>query len=217
MITLKACQVVADRPDIERLRSEYHVRNCALLTDLLDTSLLALLQPLVANGIWCDKIHGSIGKEVVLHDERALSLLHFAINTPVFLDAVRTITGCDDITSFDGRIFSLNPNTDHYDSWHDDIVDSEVRLVGMSINLNPKGYSGGIFEIRERATKRVSVRIANAGIGNARLFRIAPELQHQVSVVTGNQPRIAFAGWFSSGKPNLITRLRDTAIKPNYQ
>ena len=215
MITLKTREVVADRQDVERLRGEFQERNCVLLTGLLDASLLALLQPLIDNGLWCDKTHGDIAKEVVLHDERALSLLHFAINSPVFLDAARTMTGCDEITWFGGRIYSLIPGTDHYDSWHDDVVDFEIRLVGMSINLSPKGYDGGVFELRERAAERVPVQIANSGVGNARLFRIAPELQHQVTVVTGSRPRIAFAGWFYAGEPDLLSRLRK-ATTPSH-
>lgn len=212
MITLKTRQVIADKSDVERLRGEFHVRNCVMLTDLLDVSLLALLQPLIDNGLWCEKTYGGIGKEVVLHDERAINLLHFAINTPVFLNAVRTITGCDEITWFGGRIYSLIPGTDHYDTWHNDVVDYEVRLVGMSINLSPKGYEGGVFELRERAKDRASVQFANSGIGNARLFRIAPELQHQVTAVVGDRPRTAFAGWFYAGKPDLLKRLQDIAI-----
>ena len=82
----------------------------------------------------------------------------------------------------------------------------------MSINLSPKGYDGGVFELRERATKRFFAQLANDGIGNARLFRIAPELEHQVSAVTGSRPRIAFAGWFCSGKLDLMGCIRDAAI-----
>ena len=130
----------------------------------------------------------------------------------ILFNAVRTITGCDEITWFGGRIYSLIPGTDHYDTWHNDVVDYEVRLVGMSINLSPKGYEGGVFELRERAKDRASVQFANSGIGNARLFRIAPELQHQVTAVVGDRPRTAFAGWFYAGKPDLLKRLQDIAI-----
>lgn len=212
MITLKTRSVLVDLHEVQRIRDEFQLQNCVMLTDLLDASLLALLKPLIDNGIWCEKIHGTIGKEVVMRDERALSLLHFAINSPGFLNAVRAITGRDEITWFEGRIYSLKPSTDHYDSWHSDIVDYEKRLVGMSVNLSPNGYEGGVFELRERDAVSASAQIANGRIGNARLFRISPELQHRVTVVTGSRPRTAFAGWFYAGEPDFLSRLRQATM-----
>lgn len=212
MITLKTRSVLVDPHEVEHMRGEFQLQNCVMLIDLVDASLLALLKPLIDNGIWCEKIHGTLGKEAVMRDKRALSLLHFAINSPGFLNAVRAITGCDEITWFGGRIYSLKPSTDHYDSWHNDIVDYEKRLVGMSINLSPDGYEGGIFELRERGAVNVSTQISNAQIGNARLFRISPELQHRVTVVTGSLPRTAFAGWFYASEPDLLSRLREATI-----
>jgi hypothetical protein len=72
----------------------------------------------------------------------------------------------------------------------------------MSVNLSLRGYEGGIFQLREWSSKRILAEIANTGWGDATLFRISAELEHQVTEVTGEQPKTAFAGWFKSEDPN---------------
>lgn len=103
-------------------------------------------------------------------------------------------------------MYRFIPNSGHHDTWHDDC--SAGREVGMSINLSEKGYEGGIFELRERQSKRILLRMANTGLGDATLFRISSDLAHQVTEVTGETPKTAFAGWFQSGQPDLLGRLR---------
>jgi hypothetical protein len=99
------------------------------------------------------------------------------------------------------------PNSGHYDSWHDD--DIKNRLVGISINLSPLQFCGGVFQIREQGSKRLIMQIANTGLGDAILFRISGDLEHQVTEITGNQPKTAFAGWFQSGELDLASRLKN--------
>ena len=79
-----------------------------------------------------------------------LARLLLLVNDERMLDVVRSITGCGPIGHFDGRVYRLEPSSDHYDSWHDDLGDG--RLVAMSINLGRQPYEGGALEIRDRRT-----------------------------------------------------------------
>lgn len=177
-----------------------------LLQGLLGPALLDLLRPRLEHTAWSDFAHGSIGTEVVSEDVHAVSMLHFAINSPAAIDAIRTICTCDDITWFDGRIFRMDPSAGHYDSWHDDFLDG--RLIGMSVNLSFEPYEGGQFEIRRKNTDAPLGRIANLVAGDASLFRLAGDLEHRVAPLAGTRPRTAFAGWFRRGQPGLLARLR---------
>jgi 2-oxoglutarate-Fe(II)-dependent oxygenase superfamily protein len=200
MIQLRRSQVVADREDIERWKVEFREKHCVLLPRLLEPPLLDFLLERLEQGEWRDRVHEGIGIEVVLEDLPARGLLHFVANAPAFLRTVQEITGCGPLTQFEGRVYRFIPNSGHHDSWHDD--NGKGRLVAMSLNLSPRGYEGGVFQLREWSSKRVLAEIANTGWGDATLFRISRQLEHQVTEVTGEKSKTAFAGWFKSGDPN---------------
>ena len=199
MIQLRKSHVVADRKDIERWKVEFQEKHCVLLPKLLEPPLLDVLLERLEQGHWCDKVHEGIGIEVVLEDSRARGLLHFVVNAPAFLSTVQEITGCGPLTQFRGRIYRFIPDSGHHDSWHNDDGNG---LVGLSLNLSPRGYEGGVFQLREWSSKRILAEIANTGWGDATLFRISRQLDHQVTDVIGANPKTAFAGWFKSGDPN---------------
>lgn len=211
MIILKTRDVVVDDAAIESLQEEFQRRSCVRLTGLLDASLLTLLMPIINSGSWRSLTHEGIGSEIVFSGgESAVSALHFAANSPKFLAAVQSITGCDDLTWFGGRIFRMSPDAGHYDSWHDDVAGN--RRVGMSINLSDVGYDGGTLELREFASMTMLAQLTNTELGSATLFRISPVLQHRVSPITGTRSRTAFAGWFCSGEPDFLNCLQKTAV-----
>jgi hypothetical protein len=200
MIQLRKSSLVADPQDIERCKIEFREKHCVLLPKLLEPPLLDFLLERLEQGLWQDRVHDHIGNEVVLEDPSARGLLHFVANAPAFLNIVQEITGCGPLTQFGGRIYRFVPNSGHYDSWHND--NGNGRLVAMSVNLSLRGYQGGIFQLREWSSKRMLAEIANTGWGDATLFRISGELEHQVTEVTGEEPKTAFAGWFKSEDPN---------------
>jgi len=55
----------------------------------------------------------------------------------------------------------------------------------------------------------------NTGLGDALLFRISADLIHRVQGVTGDHPKIAFAGWFLQGE-GLLANL-DKRLSPPLQ
>jgi hypothetical protein len=207
MIQLRKSRVVVDSQDVERLNVEFQEKYCVLLPKLLEPALLDVLLSRLEQGEWCEKVHEGIGTEVILDDLLAVNVLHFVANSPSFLDAVRNITECAQITWFGGRVYRFVPNSGHYDSWHNDAIDD--RLVGMSLNLSPKSYKGGLFQLKERSSDRMLTEVANTGWGDAILFRISERLLHQVTEVEGVEPKTAFAGWFQSGQQNFRDLLRE--------
>ena len=97
----------------------------------------------------------------------ALAWLLLLVNDERMLEVVRLITGCGPIGHFDGRVYRMEPSTDHYDSWHDDL--GEGRLVALSVNLGREPYEGGALEVRDRRTG-ASAEVRSARTGDALLF-----------------------------------------------
>lgn len=99
------------------------------------------------------------------------------------------------VGTYHGRLLKSLPDTDHYDSWHEDV--GAGRQLGLSINMARTPYVGGELEIRDHR-RRIQHRVAN-GPGDAILFRIARGVEHHVLPVRGTVTKCTFAGWFSSG------------------
>jgi hypothetical protein len=149
--------------------------------------------------------HGEIGVEDCMEPNAILARLLLVANDPSLFAAIQAIAQCGAIGCFDGRVYRLDPASDHRDSWHTDLGDN--RLVAMSVNLSSNPYVGGVLEIRDRRSRRVIHEVANLRAGDALLFKIADGLEHRVTPVEGTVPRTAFAGWFKS-RPSFLSVLR---------
>ena len=214
MIQLQKSREIIDSDDLGRLKTAFARENCVFLPKLLDAAILKFLVPHLERQIWIQRSHEGIGSDDILCDGAAVRLLHFVTNTPGFLEAVREISGCKDLTLFQGNVYRLIPDSDHYDSWHDDVKEnSDRRLVGMSLNLGSRDYEGGVFQLREEDSKRIIFEIANTGWGDATLFRLSSRFKHRVTAVTGKEPRVAFAGWFRADTADFLASLRHTAAQ----
>lgn len=206
MIQLQQSRVVIDPGDISKLRMHFRRSHCVLLPKILEASLLDLLLSRFQGARWQRKAHSNIRVETISMDQLGLEVLHFLINAPNFLNFIEEVGETEPITWCGGRVYRMLPNSRHYDSWHDDNIKN--RLIGITINLSPLPYRGGVFQMREEGSKRLLVQIANTGLGDALLFRISRKLEHRVTEVTGNQPKTAFAGWFQTGELDLASRLK---------
>jgi hypothetical protein len=194
---------------VDTLRDEFQATHSTRLPALLDAALIQVVLEGMGRGTWMSNEHVGLAREVILDDMRTLDLLHFVANTPAFLALVRELTGCHAITRFEGRVYRMVPGTDHHDSWHDDA--GEHRLVGMSLNLGPRPYAGGTFQIREKSERAVLRELPNTRPGDAILFRISDALTHRVTRVEGPEPKTAFAGWFLADGLNHFSMLLDAA------
>jgi hypothetical protein len=189
MIELRKDGVVADREDVERLSSQFEKTHWVLLRDLLDPELLSLALSYIEQGQWLE--NRVLGFYYDLEVGPALQLLHFMSNTPKFLETISEITGCNSLSWFDCRLWKMAPNLGHTDEWHSDAT--EGRLIAMSLNLSPRGYQGGLLQIREAKSHRMLAEIANTGLGDAILFLVSKAFEHRVNEVPNGEATIAFA------------------------
>jgi hypothetical protein len=205
-IQLGKAGLVADRVDIEELRGRFERAHSVLIPGMLDPQLLTLALSYIEQGQWRELKYERWGYhyECVLAAGAAVSLLHFISNEPRFLETIGEITGLASLTWFQGTVYRMKPGAGHTSRWHDDSKDG--RLVGMSLNLSPRRFQGGLFQMRERKSRRMLAEIANTGPGDAVLFRISKDFEHHVTSLEAGEPKTAFAGWFSA-KQSLRERL----------
>jgi hypothetical protein len=195
--------------DLDRLRARFARQSCIQLPGLLDNWVFEFIQDQIARATFIDRVHKDIGVELSVADNPALNLLYFLANDRKVFQLVQRLTGCDRIGAFIGRIYRMVPGSGHYDSWHGDCV--AHRMVGMSVNLSPQIYTGGLFQLRERESKTIVTEAPNTGPGDAILFRIATDIEHRVTSVAGTAAKTAFAGWFVS-EPDFMSLLTPVGL-----
>jgi hypothetical protein len=193
--------------DSGALQEQFEQTHTVRLPGLIRPDLMRIVSAHLEQSPWDVKEHGKIGREIVPADPEAMFALHFVVNGPGFLELIRQITGCPRIEGFMGRIYRMLPDPSHYDSWHSDIHQTEERLIGMSINLSPTAYDGGVFRLRDEQSGNILCELPNTGWGDAILFRLSPNLRHMVTAVEGGVPKTAFAGWFKSSACNFFSMM----------
>ena len=191
--------------DLEALRRRFDRQHCLKLRQLLDPELLQLIQRKIDQAEFHQRIHEAIASELWVPDVITRGLLHFLTNDPKLFSIIQQITGCGHVGCFMGRVYRMVPGCDHYDSWHEDMI--EDRIIGMSINLSKEVYYGGIFQIRDHESGEILHQVANTGFGDGIIFRLAHHLQHRITNVEGAVPKTALAGWFKS-QPDFYTLLK---------
>jgi O-methyltransferase len=217
--------LAGSQDEIARLRDDFAQRHTFKLPGLLGPELLEEISAQLAAAEFEPTHHedfqfGHAGAEedvgyveATLKDEEpAVMLLRFLINDPRLFELVEEITGCERIGRFDGRVYRMEPSA--YSGWHDDIGDN--RMVAMSLNLGTQSYDGGVLQLRETASRRLVAEAPNTGPGDAIFFRVAEDLQHQITPVEGEVAKTAFAGWFKSADsgPFLAFPARERAEPP---
>jgi hypothetical protein len=175
------------------------------LPGLFHPELLDLVQRSVRTARFFDRADEGLTREQCMDPTPTLGMLYLIANDQRLFDVIRRVTGCGPIGSFIGRVYLRLAAAGHYDRWHSDM--NGVRLIGMSVNLTEGAFEGGRFELRQTGSDSAAWAVVNTGRGDAILFRIADGLQHRVTAVEGDVPRVAFAGWFQSG-PDLLSLLK---------
>lgn len=192
---------------LANLQAEFRERQCVGLPGLLSPELSSLVLERLTTARFSPLEHDGIGSELCMEDNALLAALHLACNDGPFLRLVESIASCAPLGAFGGRVYRMVPGAGHSDSWHDDL--RENRQIGMSVNLSSGPYEGGLFQLRNRNTRRMLCEVHNIGLGDAIVFRLAPSLEHQVTPVLGGVPKTAFAGWFRPG-PGYWETIRAT-------
>jgi hypothetical protein len=180
--------------DVDELRDCFLERPFLALPGFVAPDLLSIIESAVERGDFADRAHPGIGAEGCLESGDATRACQLVFNDPALLDVVTRIAGCSPLRCFDGRVYRLESQSGHYDSWHSDAAHG--RLVGLSVNLSREPYEGGVLEIRRARAAEAEHAVPSKGFGSAVLFRISPDLRHRVTAVRGGRPRTAYAGWF---------------------
>ena len=195
--------------DLDRLRDQFASQHYIVLKNLIETVLLTRIQRHIERAQWFSSSFedGFSGTEFTLHDPTTCNVLALLLNNPQFLSVISTITDCEEISEFSGRVYRMVVGLEHHLSWHNDVDMEEKRQIGFSLNLSTDGFRGSTFELRKRSTSKLLARVNNTGFGDALLFRISPNLQHRVTQVMGTIPKTACAGWFRATGKSYVAQL----------
>lgn len=204
MITLtKKGLITCNSSLIEKLQQEFTATQCTVLPNLIEKELLEKVIRHVDDAPFYENYHTGSNDVIFASDlsvptkNIALHELNFLLNNQQLFRLVEYITSCSGIRSFGGRIYRNMPGKGHQLNWHDDTSDPG-RLIGISINLGKEKFEGGMFRIRTKGTAINLKVIGCTNPGDAHLFKVSPKLEHSVTRVTGNAPRTACAGWFTT-------------------
>lgn len=213
--------IVTDSIQLANQKEEFARNHSVVLPHFLGADILQYLEQRLAiahfdvrsdyskSGREFAREHAVKGQDISVH------FLVMLLNNTQLFQALQALTGCPAISNFQGRIYRMEANSGHYDSWHGD--NDNGRLLGISINLGRGRYTGGMFQLREIGSQRLCCEIAHAEPGNAHLFRIDPELEHRVTAIEGTMTRLVAAGWFQAGPtlPELLSNDSDIACNGN--
>lgn len=201
-----------DETQVDALRQHWQRHHFVRLRDFLDAGALAFVHAQIAGGEFHEQVHPVSGREAVLAEGAAQRLLDLLVNDRRVLAMVERITGCPPIGGcLNGRIYRLLPASNEAHDWHDDNV--RQRLLGLSINLTERAFEGGELQLREARTKAPVGAVRNTGPGDCVVFELGPRIEHRVTPVTGDTPRVAYAGWFEAG-PSLKAHLERGPQRP---
>lgn len=209
----RATEYRRDAPSIADARVHFARHHWVKLRDLLDPALLSDVQRGLASARFFELVHDGVSPPSIdLHmaPNATSAMLELLANDRALFDMVEDVTGCGGITRFSGFIYRLRPGLGHHHNWHNDV--KSHRVVAMSINLEAEPYTGGVLQIRERASERIIEEVENTGAGDAILFRISPALQHR-AIGVDSGVKTAFAGWFRTSSP-LLQRLKTAREVP---
>lgn len=194
------------------LQREFADKRCVSLPGLLEPALVRDVLCRIRTTEWVPQAYGEFATELCMHDNPVLALLLLLVNDEALFGLLQQLAGCAAIRGFMGRVYRMMPGAAHQASWHTDV--GHERLLGMSVDLSETPYAGGIFELRERASRRILSRTTSRRVGDATLFRIGTDVEHQVTALEGAGPRTVFAGWFSA-QPLFAELVKTGAVVPN--
>ena len=192
---------------LDELRKQFDREHYVRLPELLEPSLLSFIQTEIERGEFYERTHAGIesNKELCMKQNGVYGALLLFMNDERLFRVIRSITRCDPIGCFEGRVYQVIPGRGHHDAWHSDMADD--RLVAMSINLSAEVYAGGALQIRDSASGRIISEAHNVGRGDSIVFRLSPQLQHRITEMEGTARKTAFAGWFRA-KPDFLSLLK---------
>lgn len=212
----RAGTVVSGSPgDLARLRETFDRDHCVLLPQFLEPALTSFVQSEIDRAEFHERVHEDMEpvlRDLTMNANLADGLFDVLLmNDATLFHFIEELTGKGPIGSFIGRVYRLIPGVHDYEAWHDDLGDA--RLIAISINLSRDVYTGGVLQIRDRATGAILHEVANTGAGDAIVFRLSRQMEHRVTKLQGSAAKTAYSGWFCA-QPVLDLM---AAIRTNYR
>ncbi len=180
-------QIRLARDQFER---HYYLR----IPGFIEPGLLRAIQRHLSRAAFKEKKY-DVGRDLTLTNDPIASLFNVLMNDPKLFRLIRRVTGCGPIGCFTGRLYQMVARQGLAFTWHDDMLND--RKVAISINVSDAVYRGGTLQLRE-TSRGVRETVPNLGFGDAIVFRVAEHLEHRVTPVVGDVPKIAVTGWFCS-------------------
>ena len=183
--------------EVVRLADTFATSHAVKLPRLLEPALLETVSRAVASSRFTERVHAHLDPPTIdlgLDDPATHGRLLVLFNDAALFHFVEAVTGCPPIGAFQGTVYRMVPGAHHLDSWHDDV--EATRLVALTLNLSPDGYSGGVLQIRKTDPPAIVHEVANTGFGDAIMFRIAAGFEHRLTPVEPGPVKIAWTGWF---------------------
>ena len=185
------------------LKNEFTEKQCIVINKFIDDDLInKILSNLKDSDFVSESYLGKSNKIFasnlnLVSKSIAFKVFNFILNNQDFFSLIEEVTGCRKIDTFKGRIYKIIPDTEQQLDWHDDMNEIN-RVIALSLNLSPRDYEGGAFQIRKKGSVDILREVVNTQLGDIHIFNISPDLEHRVMKTSGAFPRTAGAGWFLS-------------------
>ncbi len=183
---------------LRRARAALKAGSALVLPSALDLHFLNLIWQQCRHAAFCEEHIGRIGWRLIEEQDRAGTMLRFALQRPAFLRWVEAVTGCGTLSNVTGVVARTVPGTEQGLDWHDDLNAGASRRLALTLHLNEAAFEGGLFEIRRKNDDQLRVRQAVLPPGSITIFQIDNQHRHRVTPVTGGAPRQVFAGWLNA-------------------
>jgi hypothetical protein len=142
-----------------------------------------------------DVTTAKLGHMEVERPRRAGFALSMALSQPALLSWLEAATGRGTLRKADGRVAQARAGQAHQLDWHDDQTDPSRKLA-ITVDLSDHPYEGGLFELRERESRRVCTSHQHDTAGGALIFEVSDRFEHRILPVTAGGPRRVYTGWF---------------------
>jgi hypothetical protein len=189
--------VAAPEARLERARQDFARQHCVYVPQFLHPELATSIRRRMHQAPFEERHHTDLDGRVVdllMCDDAVHGRLHFLVNDRRFFELLQRLTGCAPINCFAGVVSRRGARGADTYAWHDD--EDGNNLLAMSLDLSDGRFGGGRLQVREADTGLQTFDGASRGPGDAFIFRIAANLEHQVTLISGAMPRTVFAGWF---------------------
>ncbi|MEP7118941.1 MAG: 2OG-Fe(II) oxygenase [Acidobacteriota bacterium] len=181
---------------LARAQAAFASGNTIVLPSAFDPPFLRTILAICRRGPYVPENIDTIGWRTVEAHDVAGNALRFALQRPAFLRWCEAAAGCQTVNLVTGVVAEMAAGTDQGLGWHDDRNDA-LRRLAVTIHLSETPYEGGLFEMCEKASGRLLVRVGPLPPGSVMVFRVDQRLRHRVTQVMSGGPRRVFAGWLS--------------------